>query len=118
MKARTLIGQSTFSKLPALKISAPSAKHRHRKLTNNGDRGILWMTKTKWMKAMRFHRRSDKKQSVVGRTGVKRREISARPQEQWAMNSSVERKRDGMMRSLVSAVFRTTASDTSARTRR
>src|SRR4029453_9770491 len=31
MKAKTLIGRSTFSKLPALKISAPLAKHRHRK---------------------------------------------------------------------------------------
>src|SRR4029077_17920492 len=31
MKAKTLIGRSTFSTLPALKISAPSAKQRHRK---------------------------------------------------------------------------------------
>jgi ElaB/YqjD/DUF883 family membrane-anchored ribosome-binding protein len=31
MKAKTLIGRSAFSKLPALKISAPSAKHRQRK---------------------------------------------------------------------------------------
>src|SRR5690242_265995 len=29
MKAKTLIGRSKFSKLPALKILAPSAKHRH-----------------------------------------------------------------------------------------
>jgi ElaB/YqjD/DUF883 family membrane-anchored ribosome-binding protein len=32
MKAKTLIGQRIFSKLPALRISALSAKHRHRKL--------------------------------------------------------------------------------------
>src|SRR6476620_7140986 len=31
MKVKTLIGPSTFSKLPALKILAPSAKHRRRK---------------------------------------------------------------------------------------
>src|SRR5260370_10644428 len=31
MKAKTLIGRSTFSRLPALKISAPSAKRRQRK---------------------------------------------------------------------------------------
>src|SRR4249920_4183299 len=31
MKAKTLIGRSTFSKLQALKILAPSAKHRQRK---------------------------------------------------------------------------------------
>ncbi len=31
MKAKTLIGRSTFSRLPALKILAPSAKHRQRK---------------------------------------------------------------------------------------
>ena len=37
MKAKTLIGRSTFSKLPALRISAPSAKHRHRKLNKYED---------------------------------------------------------------------------------
>jgi ElaB/YqjD/DUF883 family membrane-anchored ribosome-binding protein len=31
MKAKTLSGRSAFSKLPALKISTPSAKHRRRK---------------------------------------------------------------------------------------
>src|SRR6476620_3679012 len=31
MKAQTLIGRSTFLRLPALKILAPSAKHRRRK---------------------------------------------------------------------------------------
>src|ERR1041384_357839 len=44
-------------------------------LTNNGDRGILWMTKTKRGKAQRFHRRRDKKQSVAGRTRAKRPKI-------------------------------------------
>jgi hypothetical protein len=32
MEARKLIGQRTFSKLPALRISALSAKHRRQKL--------------------------------------------------------------------------------------
>jgi ElaB/YqjD/DUF883 family membrane-anchored ribosome-binding protein len=31
MKVKTSIGRSKSSKLPALRISAPSAKHRHRK---------------------------------------------------------------------------------------
>src|SRR6266487_301713 len=32
MKAKTSIGRSTSSKLPALRISAPSAKHRHQRV--------------------------------------------------------------------------------------
>jgi ferritin-like metal-binding protein YciE len=52
------------------------------------------------------------------RTRAKRPKISARPQAQWPINISVARKRYGMIRSIVSALFGTTASNTSARTRR
>src|SRR5437763_13827716 len=40
MKAKTLIGRSAFSKLPALRISARSAKHRHRKFKQNHGEGV------------------------------------------------------------------------------
>src|SRR6476660_7249900 len=70
------------------------------------------------MKARQFHRRRNKKQSVPGRTRAKRPRISDRPQAQWPINISVARKRYETIRSIVSAVFRTTASNTSARTRR
>src|SRR6266576_1264797 len=39
MKAKTLIGRSIFSKLPALRISARSAKHRHRKFKQIMEKG-------------------------------------------------------------------------------
>jgi hypothetical protein len=37
-----LIGRSAFSKLPALRISAPSAKHRHRKFKRVMKTGNLY----------------------------------------------------------------------------
>src|SRR5437762_2754546 len=39
VKAKTLIGRSTFSKLPALRISAPLAKHRHQRFKQMMRRG-------------------------------------------------------------------------------
>src|SRR2546423_49453 len=39
MKAKTLIGRSTFSKLPELRISVRSAKHRHRKFKQIMEKG-------------------------------------------------------------------------------
>src|SRR2546429_8207372 len=39
MKTKTLIGRSAFSKLPALRISAPSVKHRHRKFKRIMEKG-------------------------------------------------------------------------------
>src|SRR6266496_512848 len=118
MKAKTLIGQRTFSKLPALRISTPSAKHRHRKLKQRVKKGDLWLTKIKWIKGLRFRRRQDKKQSAARRTPVERPKISARRKAQWPMNIWAAQKTYGMMRFIASAVFRTTASNTSARTRR
>src|SRR4029453_17144300 len=37
MKAKMLSGRSAFSKLPALKISTPSAKHRRRKFNMDNE---------------------------------------------------------------------------------
>jgi hypothetical protein len=68
---------------------------------------------------LRFRRRPQKKtRSVQRRTPTKRRKISARPQAQQPMNIGPAGKKYGMMRSIVSAVFRTTASNTSARSQR
>src|SRR3989442_15904467 len=39
MKAKTLIGRNAFSKLPALRISVRSAKHRHRKFKQIMEKG-------------------------------------------------------------------------------
>src|SRR4029453_17449671 len=47
MKAKTLIGRSAFSKLPALKISAPSAKHRQRKFKQITTKGKSMAKKNK-----------------------------------------------------------------------
>ena len=117
-KGNYLIGQSTFSKLPVLRISALSAKRRQRKRKQITKKGNLWLTKTKWITVLQFHRRRQDKENVPRRTSAKRRKISVRPQAQWPMSIGVVRKRYWMMRCVVSAVSRTTASNTSAKTRR
>src|SRR5205085_10386497 len=118
MKAKTLIGRSAFSKLPALRISARSAKHRHRKFKQNHGEGESMADENQMDQGPAVSPQAEEKPT----SGVTHPREAAEDLRSAAGASADEDlgrgKEYGMTRAIASAVFRTTASNTSARTRR
>src|SRR4029434_53873 len=93
MKAKTLIGRSAFSKLRALKISTPSAKHRQRKFNMDNENQSTAVSSQARQKAERGGTHARKAAEDLGSAaGAMANKYLGRAEEVW--DNARDRVRD------------------------